>query len=180
MKEKEYFNPDNSFNYKSFQVPKELFLNEQYKGLSLEAKMLYSIIRDRAYISQKNGWFKDNHLYLIITREEVEDMLNISYKTAVKAFKELNECGLIEERRQGAHKPNLIFPLEIKHDDKLDFLMCKNYTSRHVKNTHLDVKNLHTNHTNNNYINITNNSKRFLDFEQRSYDEEELDSFYAN
>ena len=181
LTEKEYFNPDKAFNYKSFQVPKELFLNEEYKAISLEAKMLYSIIRDRAYLSQRNGWIKDNHLYLIITREEVQELLGISYKTVIKAFKELKGCGLIEEKRQGTHKPNLIFPLEIRHDDKLDFLICKNYISRHVKNTHLDVKKLHTKYTNNKYTNITNNKgKKYLDYEQREYTKQVLEALYVN
>ena len=41
--------------------------------------------------------------------KEVQKMLNLSDKTATKAFKQLNECKLIHEKKQGANKPNLIY-----------------------------------------------------------------------
>ena len=181
MNEKEYFNPEKSFNYKSIQLPKELFFNDLYKDMSLESKVIYSIIRDRAYLSQKNNWIKDEHLYLIVTRQEIQRMLNLSNKTVIKAFRELNEKDLILEKRQGNHKPNLIFPLELKHDKSLDFLICKNYTSRSEKNTSLEVKNLHTNYTNNNYTNITKRKRiNYLEYEQRNYTNEDFEKMYEN
>ena len=181
MNEKEYFNPEKSFNYKSLQIPKEMFFNDLYKNMSLESKVIYSIIRDRAYLSQKNNWIQDGNVYLIVTRQEIEDLLNLSNKTVIKSFKELKEKELIVEKRQGNHKPNLIFPLEIQHDKSLDFLICKNYTSRSVKNTSLDVKNLHTNYTNNNHTNITKRKKNnFFEYEQRNYTKEDFEKLYEN
>lgn len=178
MSKKEYFNPENIFSYKNVLVPKELFLNEKYKTMSIESKMLYAIIRDRAYLSYQNNWIEDGHIFLIITREEIQDLLNISNKTAIKIVKELVKYDLLEERRQGAHKPNLLFPLEIVHDKKLDFLMCKNYMSRSVKNTSCDVKKLHVNHTNKNYTNKEN--IKYQNYEQRKYTKEELEKLYIN
>lgn len=40
-------------------------------------------------------------------------MLNLSDKTVTKAFKELSDCKLIYERKQGRNKPNLIYPCKM-------------------------------------------------------------------
>lgn len=58
----------------------------------------------------KNHWIDDErNIYLIFTREEVQEKLNLSDKTATKAFKQLNNVGLVQEKRQGLGKPNLIY-----------------------------------------------------------------------
>ena len=46
-----------------YQVPKALFKNPRYKGLSLGPKLMYSILRDRLDLSIKNNW-KDEKGYI--------------------------------------------------------------------------------------------------------------------
>ena len=105
-------------------------------------------------------------------------MLNISDKTATKAFKQLNKCKLIYEKKQGQTKPNLIYVGEIKHDDTIPNMIRKNYDSRVGKNTIHDSENLRPNYNNKNYNNRTKNNRN--NFEQRSYAEGELNHLYAN
>ena len=92
-------------------------------------------------------------------------MLNISDKTATKAFKQLNKCKLIYEKKQGQIKPNLIYVGKIKHDDT-------------IPNMIHDSENLQPNYNNNNYNKRTN--KNHVNFEQRDYPEGALDFFYPN
>ena len=82
--------------------PFALLANPKYTAMSLEAKFVYALLLNRLSLSQKNGWVnEDGEVYLIYTREEVSNTLNISYKKAIAAFKELMEQGLLYEQRQG-------------------------------------------------------------------------------
>lgn len=105
-------------------------------------------------------------------------MLNISDRTATKAFKQLSKCKLIYEKKQGQTKPNLIYVGKIKHDDTIPNMTCKNSNSRVGNNTIHDSENLRPNYNNKNYNNRTN--KNFSNFEQRNYPEETLEHLYAN
>jgi len=46
---------------------------------------------------------------LIFSRKAIEEMLCLSNKPVVSAFKELNAYGLIEEIKRGLNKPNIIY-----------------------------------------------------------------------
>ena len=100
-----------------YQVPKSLFKNELYKGLSLESKMVYALLRDRMDLSLKNGWVNENgEIFLLYTRENLALMIECSEPTARKAMKQLTEYELIVEKRQGQGKPNIIY---VCHTEKL-------------------------------------------------------------
>lgn len=103
MKEIIYYKSNEILENKYYQVPQELFENPLYKNnLNSDSKILYGFLLDRLSLSQKNHWFdKENRVYLIFTREEVQDKLNLSDKTATKAFKQLKDVCLLEEKRQG-------------------------------------------------------------------------------
>lgn len=111
-------------NEQFLQLPLSLLANPIYKDMTLEAKVLYSLLLNRMTLSQKNGWVNDNNeVYLVYTRKEASDTLNISYKKTVSAFKELIEADLLIEERQGRGLPNLIYVLHTKleNDDALNF-----------------------------------------------------------
>ena len=108
----------------------------------------------------------------------MEKLLNLSDKTVTKAFKQLKDCKLIYEKKQGANKPNLIYVGKIEHDKNLIQLIRKNYESRIVKSTIHDTENLRPNYNNNNYNNIGKRKNSFFNYEQRHYDN--LDFLYAN
>jgi len=94
-----------------YQMPKFLFEGE-LKRLSNDARVLYSLLKERHELSLKNQWVNDKgEVYLIYTREDMQEMLGVSEKTALKAVKQLKEHTLIQEERRGLGKPNLIFLL---------------------------------------------------------------------
>lgn len=105
-------------------LPLSLLANPKYKKMSLEAKFIYSLLLNRMTLSQRNDWINaDNEVYLIYTREEAANTLNISYKKAIAAFKELIQNGLLYEQRQGLGYPNLLYVLkaELNNEDAKEF-----------------------------------------------------------
>ena len=176
MKEIDYYKNNEILENSYYQIPQELFINKLYKEkLNSDSKILYAFLLDRLSLSQKNHWFDElNRVYLIFTREEVQDKLCLSEKTVTKVFKQLTDTNLIAEKRQGLGKPNLIYVGKIQHEEiitnieqeNLQVLNSKNYGSREVKNTILDVEkfptinpnNIKTNITNTNSINPQNNN----------------------
>ena len=176
MKEIDYYKNNEILENSYYQIPQELFINKLYKEkLNSDSKILYAFLLDRLSLSQKNHWFDElNRVYLIFTRGEVQEKLCLSEKTVTKAFKQLTDTNLIVEKRQGLGKPNLIYVGKIQHEEiitnieqeNLQVLNSKNYGSREVKNTILDVEkfptinpnNIKTNITNTNSINPQNNN----------------------
>ena len=154
------YKSNETLEHKYYQIPQELFVNEKYKNkLNSDSKILYAFLLDRLSLSQKNHWIdEDNNVYLIFTREEVREKLNLSDKTVTKSFKILMEVNLVQEKRQGLGKPNLIYVGKINHSDSenLRFLNRKNYDSGIGESTTLDSENLrgiNTNNINTNNIN---------------------------
>lgn len=146
-----------------YQIPQELFENSLYKDkLNSDSKILYAFIIDRLTLSQKNNWIdSENNIYLIFTRQEVQDKLGLSEKTVIKAFKQLAETKLIFEKRQGLGKPNLIYVGKIQHEEiieqeNLQLQNCKNYSSRDVKSIVQELENLQGINPNNIKPNIIN------------------------
>ena len=154
------YKSNETLEHKYYQIPQELFVNEKYKNkLNSDSKILYAFLLDRLSLSQKNHWIdEDNNVYLIFTREEVQEKLNLSDKTVTKSFKILMEVNLVQEKRQGLGKPNLIYVGKINHSDSenLRFLNRKNYDSGIGESTALDSENLRGINTNNIKTNIIN------------------------
>ena len=68
---------------------------------------------DRMSLSIKNRWFDDeDRVYIIFTVDEIAELMNCGTQKAVKLIKELdtrNGIGLIEKKRLGLGKPNVIY-----------------------------------------------------------------------
>lgn len=166
MKEIDYYKNNEILENSYYQIPQELFVNGLYKEkLNSDSKILYAFLLDRLSLSQKNHWFDEfGRVYLIFTREEVQDKLCLSEKTVTKAFKQLSEVNLIAEKRQGLGKPNLIYVGKIQHEEittdikqeNLQVLNSKNYGSGEVKSTTLNTEKLPTINPNNIKTNIIN------------------------
>lgn len=94
-------------------IPKVLFTEERFKGLSLEAKVLYGLLLDRLSLSMKNGWLDDdNRVFIHYTLENIMEDLRYSSGKCVKIMQELDDkkgIGLIERRKQGLGKPDIIY-----------------------------------------------------------------------
>ena len=107
----DYFTPGEAEQYAFYRVPKLLITGEQFKTLSMESKLLYGILLDRVSLSLRNGWVDEqNHVYIIYTIEQIMQEMNCSNKKAVTMLAELEKkVALIEKKRQGLGKPNLIY-----------------------------------------------------------------------
>jgi len=94
-------------------IPKVLFTEERFKGLSLEAKVLYGLLLDRLSLSMKNGWLDDdNRVFIHYTLENIMEDLGYSSGKCVKIMQELDDkkgIGLIERKKQGLGKPDIIY-----------------------------------------------------------------------
>lgn len=166
MKEIDYYKNNEILENSYYQIPQELFVNGLYKEkLNSDSKILYAFLLDRLSLSQKNHWFDESgRVYLIFTREEVQDKLCLSEKTVTKAFKQLVDTNLIAEKRQGLGKPNLIYVGKIQHEEittdikqeNLQVLNSENYGSGEVKSTTLNTEKLPTINPNNIKTNIIN------------------------
>ena len=112
-----------------FQIPKQLLLNTYYKDLSSDAMLLYGILQDRMELSRTNNWVnKDGEIYIIFTRDNARDILDISSKSTItKIFNELNDKKLIYEERQGLNKPNIIYIGKIDYKKGINLDMSGKY-----------------------------------------------------
>ncbi len=107
----DYFYGAESEQFSFYRIPKVLFTDERFKGISAEAKVLYGLLLDRMSLSAKNGWLdKDGRVFIIFTIEDIMDAMGCADQKAGKLLFELEKkCGLIERKRQGLGKPNLIY-----------------------------------------------------------------------
>lgn len=106
----DYFYGNESEQFIFYRIPKALFTEAHYRTLSIEARVLYGLLLDRMGLSLRNGWLDDhNRVYIIFTLDEAIDMLKFSHTKIVRLFRELEEIGLIERKKQGQGRPTLIY-----------------------------------------------------------------------
>ena len=106
----DYFYGQSGEMFSYFRVPQILFRDIRFKDLSTDAKTLYGILLDRMSLSVKNGWLDgQGRVYIIFPIQEVMDALGCADNKATKLFRELENAGLVERKRRGLGKPNLIY-----------------------------------------------------------------------
>lgn len=107
----DYFYGAQAEQFSFYRVPKVLFTKDRFKYLSAEAKTLYGIMLDKLDLSAKNNWVDEKgRVYIIYTIEQILEDMNCADQKATKLLDELEKkYGLIERKRQGLGKPNLIF-----------------------------------------------------------------------
>ncbi len=147
-----------------FKVPHELFLNEEYKNLSLHAKILYSLMLDRLSLSEKNNWIDENgRVYIFFTLKEAMQLLGIGKDKCIKVFAELDAkqgYGLIEKKAQGLGKPMIIYVLKTE-PKKSASPTTESIKNRALKVGFTDSNNTYINNTdfNNTHLNQSYNGK---------------------
>ena len=106
----DYFYGGQADLFSFYRLPKALFVDPRFRGISAEAKILYGLLLDRMGLSVKNGWTDDTgRVYIIFTTEEIMEALYYADNKATKLMKELEGIGLIERKRRGLGKPSLIY-----------------------------------------------------------------------
>lgn len=96
---------------KFYQLPKVFFTNPKYVNLSNDAKITWSILRDRLDLSIRNNWVdKNGDIFFIYTNEKLKSILNISSPNKLsKIKKELTQADLFNQIRVGLNKPNKLY-----------------------------------------------------------------------
>ena len=160
----DYFYNREAERFNFLKVPEILVDGEEFKGLSAEAIILYSMLLKRTGMSFKNKWIdKEGRVFIYFTVEEIMRRRNISKPTAIKTLDELDSkkgIGLIERVRLGLGKPNIIYVkdfMSVFQAKGNDFQKSKNFTSevkdvdlRSKENELQEVKNVNSNYIENN------------------------------
>lgn len=156
---------------KFLMLPALLIYGELYRSLDSGAKIAWTILNDRANLSKKNGWYDEKgNVYFVYTNQELMNLVNVSEPTIVKIKKELISYGLLEQKRMGRGKANLLYiyePVASKSDaqnlieiedvgNTLEFQNLKNLSSRTENNLVQELKKIKPNNTKNNNINFNN------------------------
>ena len=106
----DYFYGVQSDQFSFYRIPRLLIKDPHFKGLSSDAKLLYGLMLDRMALSMKNHWLdNENRAYIIYSISNVMEDINCSKPTCVKIMKELDSFGLIERKRKGLGKPDVIY-----------------------------------------------------------------------
>ena len=83
--------------------------------LSHTAKLLYTLLLDRATLSQKNNWIDtQGHIYVIYPLSHLAKDLGCCISSVTRAFSELENAQLVERIRSGFSKHNRIL-LKVPH-----------------------------------------------------------------
>lgn len=147
-----YFTSGQAELFSFYRLPKILFTNPKFCGISAEAKILYGLLLDRMSLSAKNGWLDHaGRVYIIFTVEEIMESLACGNKKAVGLLRELEEkVHLIERKRQGLGKPNLIYVKNFADVSEEHFQKGQKDISGSVDLTLQEMSKEHSNKTNQN------------------------------
>lgn len=105
-----YYYENEAEQYSFYRIPKILLTDHRYKGVSLEAKVLYGLLLDRMGLSARNGWLDDSgRVFLYFTQEGAMAMLDCGKDKTTKLFRELETIGLMERKKQGQGRPARIY-----------------------------------------------------------------------
>lgn len=146
----DYFYGKQPEQYQFYKLPKLLIKEEAFKNVSMDAKILYSMMLDRASLSAENGWLDENgRVYIIYTVREICKDIRCGLEKAVKLLKELeNDCGLIRRKKQKLCKPDLIYVMNFATDlwnqESLCTAVSKTETPVFRKPEHRDFENQNT------------------------------------
>ena len=129
---------------------KFLFEDEKFEKVSIEGKVLYSLMLERYKLSIQRERKYDSGYYIILRITEIQKILRCGSQKAVKVLNELELVGLIDKRKQGSTNPDLIY---LKNFNKVN---CEN---QNFENQHTNTMNCENQNFENHNNNKTNNNK---------------------
>lgn len=153
----DYYYGEQAEQFSFYRIPKLLFTDEHFKMVSAEAKILYGLLLDRMSLSVKNGWLdQEGKVYIIYTVEDIMEALGCATQKAMKLLTELeSKCGLIERKRQGLGKPNLIYVKNFVTAQESKIQNCENQNSGVLK---IETQEFPESKGNNTELNYTENN----------------------
>ena len=111
----DYFYGNRAEGYSFYAIPKILFTNKTFREIPGEAKILYGLMLEKLSSSYKNGWIDDeNRAYIHFSIQDVEESMGCSRPTAVNMVSSLEKVGLIEKKRLGLGRQNIIYVKNIQ------------------------------------------------------------------
>ena len=137
-------------SYNFIPVPKVLLTDPQFKSLSAESVLLYSCMLNRMSLSRKNGWLdEENRVYIIFTLEEIIDTIGRAHTKCVSILKELDTVGLIERKKRGLGKPDIIYVKNFLHSSEQCSTPDKitDFSNRELKTSQNENSGLHETRT---------------------------------
>lgn len=100
----------NALRTSFFRIPKALMRDPDLKKLPGDAKILYGILLDRMDLSLKNKWLDRNgDVYIVYTIEDLMEDLGCGKTKMMGLLSDLEKAGMIERKRQGLGKVNIIY-----------------------------------------------------------------------
>ena len=106
----DYFYGGEAEQYSFYRIPKVLFTDQNYSTMTMEARVLYGLLLDRMGLSARNGWLDScGRVFIYFTLEDAMAQMGFGHNKAVRHFKELEDIGLIERKKQGQGKPTRIY-----------------------------------------------------------------------
>ncbi|MDF2854326.1 MAG: replication initiator protein [Neobacillus sp.] len=116
--EDRYFDLNEEYGLKHYQLPKVFFTSELYHHLKLDDMVAWAILRDRFSISKKNGWYEKygngkQRVFFIYKNSELMKVLGIKSETTLTRIKKhLEQANLLEQKRMGLNTPNRLYLLK--------------------------------------------------------------------
>ena len=134
-----------------YRIPKALFTNPVFGNLSTDAKLLYGLFLDRMGLSMKNHWMDgQGRVFIYYTVENIMRDLGCGNQKVAKLLAELEKKhGLIERKKQGLGKPDMIYVKNFvgaltQHSHSQG---CENHISADVETTRQEMWKSHGNDT---------------------------------
>ena len=110
MKRRLYYYGEDVLSKSFLILLKELVFTKSLANMSAKSKILYCVLRERLMLSARNNWTDENgRIYIIYSIEKIAEDLFYSRATIMRMMDELEHLGLIERRKQGLGKPNLVY-----------------------------------------------------------------------
>ncbi|SFL48007.1 Replication initiator protein A (RepA) N-terminus [Lachnospiraceae bacterium KH1T2] len=189
-----YFTGNEADQFTFYRIPKLLFTNKYFSGLSTDAKVLYGLMLDRIGLSVKNGWMDEqNRAYIYFSVEDTMEFLNCKKNKAISTIAELDVkdgIGLIEKKRQGQGKPTRIYvkSFYIQEDkaeisgsevEKTNFKRFEKSTSKGLENKSQEVGKINPNKNNNNNTDFNDNKSNLISSEEMEKKRDSVMSEYS-
>ena len=151
-----YFYGPQAEQFAFYRIPKALFTDPAYRGISTDAKVLYGLLLDRMSLSARNDWLDEQgRVYIIFTVEEVMAALCCADNKATRLLRELEGVGLIERKRRGLGKPSLIYVKNFAEVPEQRIKNRENHDSVAVKTAALEAPKSRSNKTDKNNTDLS-------------------------
>ena len=109
--EYDYYFGSEADQFRFLRIPKVFFEDPDYEKLGSDEKILYGFLHEQIDLSRKKDWIdEEGRIYVMRSLESIQKILhNCSPDKARATLKNLIDFGLIEKKRQGQGKPDLIY-----------------------------------------------------------------------